>query len=143
MSQLSDRTRRRKAPRRKRRIPDELLKQRETAAAAAAAAAADKAAWDRACNEVTASILSDQIHKIGRYQVNPRQLDKAMRERIPAAKKEMAEHGHPIERAGCTCRHLALISVGARQQSEITHVPAHVFFDDARSVLEAYLDRRS
>jgi len=129
-----DRKVRRKPSRRPTRLPegDKRL-----------AKAADAAAWQKACNEVTASILSDQVHKTGRLHIDPKVVDKAMRERMARAKKELGEHCHAPGAVGCTCRHLALISVGAVQQSEETGVSVHIIFHGARAVLEAYLERRN
>lgn len=111
------------------------------AVSAKRAEAIDVAAWKRACDEITASILSDQLHKSGRLCIDPEIVAGAMRDRVAQAKIDMGEHNKTdVE---CFCRHHQIIMVGAMQQSKMTGAnPGHLF-DAARGVLERYLARRS
>lgn len=104
-------------------------------------AASDSAAWERACAEITASILSDQVHKMGQIQIDPQILMDTMRNRVSQAKIELGEHA--LEDVMCDCRHKAIITVGANQQARMCGGPPGVYFDGARLILERYLARRS
>jgi hypothetical protein len=103
--------------------------------------ASEAAAWERACNEVIASILSDRLRKVGKVDMDPSIVQHGIRARLDEAKIELGEH--EIGDGGCFCRHHALITVGASSQSRLTGVAPGVFFDAQRAVLESYLARRN
>lgn len=101
----------------------------------------DAAAWDRACDEVAASILSDQVRKTGRIFIDPEVLGQAMRARLPQAKAELGDHQADV--VTCRCRHHAIINVGACQQAQMSGARQDLIFDGALAVLDGYLARRS
>lgn len=101
----------------------------------------EAAAWERACNEVIASILSDRLHKVGKVDMDPSIVQAGIRSRLDEAKIELG--AHEAGDSGCFCRHHALITVGASSQSRITGVSPGVFFDAQRAVLEKYMARRN
>lgn len=131
MDELAPRTRRKSPRRRARREGGEAL----------IAAATDSACWERACAEITASVLSDQVHKNGQILIDPDLLMETMRRRVPQAKIELGEHR--LEDVDCDCRHKAIITVGANQQSGMAGGNPGIYFDGARLLLERYLARRN
>jgi|HubBroStandDraft_2_1064218.scaffolds.fasta_scaffold00001_128 hypothetical protein len=105
------------------------------------AAAIDASAWKRACDEITASILSDQLKKSGRLCIDPEIVAGAMKDRVAQAKIDLGTHDPTA--VDCFCRHHAIIMVGALQQSKMTGSnPGHLF-DAARGLLERYIAGRS
>jgi hypothetical protein len=125
---------RRKAPRRKTRLPDEQARAKRDLASEAAA-------WDLACDEVVASILSDRLHKTMRIDMDPGIVAVGVRARVEEAKSELGEHR--VSDVGCYCRHHALLTVGANNQSRMSGGSPGLFFDAARATFEAFLARRN
>lgn len=64
-----------------------------------------------------------------------------IRNRIAEAKVELGEH--KPDDVTCACRHGALITVGANQQSRAQGVSPGVYYDGIRLMLDRYLARRS
>jgi hypothetical protein len=101
----------------------------------------DEKAWDRAINEVAASMLSDQIRVCRKYQTPPETVVEAVRGWLPGAKKELG--AHKADDIDCLCRHKALLMANAVQVARLTRTQVGVQFDAMFSMLEAYLARRS
>lgn len=104
-------------------------------------AALDAFAWDRACNEVTAAILSDQVHQNLAAEFDAALVLNTIRGRIDEAKVELGEHR--TDAVDCQCRHHALIAAGANAHKRATGVYPVAYCDGIRVMLDRYLARRS
>jgi hypothetical protein len=105
------------------------------------AVVADADAWDRACNEITASILSDEVIQFGDTQHEASLVLRHVRDRLDEAKVELGVH--PLDATDCQCRHHALIAVGAKFMMRQTGVYPTSYCDSMRVLLDAYPARRS
>jgi hypothetical protein len=103
--------------------------------------AADDAAWERACNEIAASILADEVQRFLDVRHEPELVLRGIRARIESAQIEIGEH--PIGSVDCLCRHDALIAVGALEMKRQTGVYPTNYCDSMRALLNVYLARRS
>ena len=103
--------------------------------------ALDASAWDRACNEVAAAILSDQVHQHMDAHYDASLVLDSIRKRLDEAKREIGDHR--ADAVDCLCRHGALIAAGANAQKRATGVYPVAYCDGVKVLLDRYLARRS
>jgi hypothetical protein len=101
---------------------------------------AEDLAWDKACNEVCAAFLAQQVRETGNQLMHPPALLASIRMAVPMARASLAPTDHE---PGCRCRHYAIIESGAVQTVTAMHRHATTSYMAAMAALDRYLDARS